>query len=143
MSNDSDSRNDSSPPDDLNDLNISDEEKQRIVNLLNRMIALGFASIYGEEDEDVPDVRVDCPSRIHSCRAACCSLSFALTNDEVKKGIVKHTHDKPFFIARNADGYCTHLDISTLTCTIWEDRPLRCRRYDCREDDQVKKILDC
>jgi hypothetical protein len=141
MSNDSDSSNDSRLPDELNDLNISDEEKQRIVNLLNRMIELGFGSIYGEEDEGVPDAHVDCPSRIHSCKAACCTLTFALTKDEVRKGIVKHNTDKPFFIARNANGYCAHLDISTLTCAIWEDRPLRCRRYDCREDDQMKKTL--
>ena len=141
MSNDSESREDSSPPDEPDDLQISDAEKQKIINLLNRMIELGFGSIYGEEDEGVPDAHVDCPSRIHSCSAACCTLTFALTKDEVRRGIVKHNSDKPFFIARNADGYCAHLDISTLTCTIWEDRPLRCRRYDCREDDQVEKIL--
>jgi len=141
MSNDSESREDSSPPDEPDDLQISDAEKQKIINLLNRMIELGFGSIYGEEDEGVPDAHVDCSSRIHSCRAACCTLTFALTKDEVRRGIVKHNPDKPFFIARNADGYCAHIDIPTLTCPIWEDRPCSCRSYDCGEDDQVEKIL--
>ncbi len=139
MSNDSDNRKDGSLPDELNDLNISDAEKQRIINLLNKMMELGIGSIYGEEEDGVPDAHVDCPPRIQSCRAACCTLTFALTKDEVRKGIVKHNPDKPFFIARNADGYCTHLDLSTMKCTVWQDRPLRCRRYDCREDDQVEK----
>ncbi|MDH4230728.1 MAG: YkgJ family cysteine cluster protein [Nitrospirota bacterium] len=140
MSTDKDNREDGSMPDEPDELQISDTEKQRIINILNKMMELGIGSIYGEEEEGVPDALVDCASRIRACRAACCTFTFALTKDEVKKGMVKHNPDKPFFIARNAEGYCTHLDISTLTCTIWEDRPLRCRRYDCSEDGKVKDI---
>ena len=138
MSTDQDKR-DSSLRDEPDELQISEAEKQRIVALLNKMIELGIGSIYGEEEAGVPDAHIDCASKIPACRAACCTLTFALTKDEVKKGKIRHNPDKPFFIARNADGYCIHLDTSALTCTIWEDRPLRCRRYDCSGDDQVKK----
>ena len=102
--------------DDLNDaevgqdnLQISEEERQRIVSILNRMLEMGIGSIYGQEEEGLPDAVFDCRSKIQECRAACCTLTFALTKDEVQKGIVKHDQEKPFFISRNKEGYCTHL----------------------------------
>jgi Fe-S-cluster containining protein len=39
--------------------------------------------------------------------------------------------------ARDADGYCSHLDRKTYRCLIWEDRPERCRNYDCRKDSNI------
>ena len=129
--------------DDLNDtevgrdnLQISEQERQRIVSILNRMLEMGIGSIYGQEEEGLPDAVVDCRTRIQQCRAVCCTLIFALTRDEVQKGIIKYNSEKPFFISRNSEGYCTHFDHDSLKCTVWNDRPLRCRRYDCREDRQ-------
>ena len=116
---------------------ISDQERKRIVSILNKMLEMGIASIYGQEEEGLPDTVIDCSTRIQGCRAACCTLTFALTRDEVKKGIIKHNQEKPFFISRNTDGYCTHLDRNSMECTVWNDRPLRCRRYDCTEDKQA------
>jgi len=115
------------------DLQISDQESQRIVSVLNKMLVMGIGSIYGQEEEGLPDAVIDCRSRIQECRAACCTLIFALTRDEVQKGIIKHNLEKPFFISRDPEGYCTHLDHNSLECSVWNDRPLRCRRYDCRE----------
>jgi len=130
--------------DDLNDtedspenLQISDQERQRIVSILTRMLEMGIGSIYGQEDEGLPDAVIDCRTRIQECRASCCTLTFALTRDEVEKGIIKFNSEKPFFISRNSAGYCTHLDHDSLKCTVWNDRPLRCRRYDCREHRQA------
>ena len=114
-------------------LQISDQERQRIISILNKMLEMGIGSIYGQEDEGLPDAVLDCRSRIQDCRAACCTLTFALTRDEVLKGNIKHNPEKPFFISRNTDGYCTHLDRSSMECTVWNDRPLRCRRFDCTE----------
>lgn len=129
--------------DDLNDteagqdnLQIPEQERQRIISILNMMLEMGICSIYGQEDEGLPDAVVDCRSKILECRAACCTLTFALTRDEVQKGIIKHNPEKPFFISRNPEGYCTHLDYNSLECTVWNNRPLRCRRYDCRENQQ-------
>ena len=127
--------------DDLNDIEdgqdnprISEQERQRIVSILNKMLEMGIGAIYGQEEEGLPDAVIDCRSKIQKCGAACCTLTFALTRDETQKGIIRHNPEKPFFISRNTDGYCTHLDRSSMECTVWNDRPLRCRRYDCTED---------
>ena len=114
-------------------LQVSDEERQRIVSILNKMLKMGIGAVYGQEEEGLPDAVIDCRKRIQECRAACCTLTFALTRDEVLKGSIKHNRERPFFISRNTDGYCTHLDRSSMECTVWNDRPLRCRRYDCTE----------
>jgi Fe-S-cluster containining protein len=50
---------------------------------------------------------------------------------------VQYSRRRPYFIARDADGYCPHLDRRTLACTVREERPLRCRRYDCRDDPGI------
>ena len=120
-----------------NYLQISDQERQRIVSIFNKMLAMGIGAIYGQEEEGLLDAVIDCRGRIQECRAVCCTLTFALTRDEVSKGNIKHNQERPFFISRNTDGYCTHLDRSSMECTVWNDRPLRCRRYDCREDRQA------
>lgn len=123
--------------DDPDYLALSDEEKQRIVSVMEKMLKMGIGAVYGLEDEDVPDADVDCEERIRQCNAICCTYTFALTKEEVQKGRIKHDAARPFFIARDADGYCPHLDRSTIKCTVWAERPLRCRRYDCRKDSQV------
>jgi len=116
---------------------LSDEEMRRIRAVMEKMLEMGIAAVYGEEDTAVPDADVDCESRLGRCRAKCCTFTFALTKEEVKKGHVIHNPERPFFIKREEDGYCPHLERSSLQCGIWEDRPLRCRRYDCTEDPQV------
>lgn len=81
-----------------------------------------------------PDADVPCSQLMGQCKAKCCTFIFALTKEEVKKGLVKYNKDKPYFIARDMDGYCPHLNRDNLNCEVWNDRPLRCRRYDCRGD---------
>lgn len=116
---------------------LAREEKIRIVSVLNKMLDMGMAAVYGDEAPDEPDADVPCQEALHQCRSKCCTCHFALTKDEVRKGIIEINPEKPFFIARDADGYCPHLDRDTLQCKIWDDRPLRCRRYDCREDADI------
>ncbi|RMD60263.1 MAG: YkgJ family cysteine cluster protein [Nitrospirae bacterium] len=126
--------------DDLSDdpdfLSLSDEEKERLLSLMERMLEMGIFAVYGLEDDE-EEVLFNCSDYLYRCKAQCCTFHFALTKEEVKKGIIKYNKKRPFFIAREEDGYCPHLDRSTLKCKIWKDRPLRCRRYDCREDKDV------
>lgn len=117
----------------LDDLNLSDEKKEKIISALRRMLEMGMAGIYGIEVEEIPDRIVDCHHRIADCRARCCTLNFALTKKEVSLGIYRHNPQRPFFIAQEADGYCAHLNRNDLRCSLWEERPLRCRRYCCEE----------
>jgi hypothetical protein len=120
--------------DDLDCLSLPDAERRRLISALQKMVEMGIAAVYGGEDEDAPDAAVDCTARLGKCRAECCTLAFALTKEEVEKGLIRHNPARPFFISRDADGYCPHLDRDTLLCAVWEARPLRCRRYDCRKD---------
>ena len=120
--------------DDLKDLPVSEEERRKIISVMNKMLGMGITVVYGREEEGIPDTVLDCDSRLDTCRARCCTFTFALTKEEVMKGLIRHDPARPFFIARDSDGYCTHLDRTRLECTAWKDRPLRCRRYDCKAD---------
>ena len=80
---------------------------------------------------------IDCESRLHLCRAACCRLELALSRQDVEEGIVQWDLSRPYLIAREADGYCRHLERATCRCTVWEQRPIPCRGYDCRDDKRI------
>ncbi len=62
---------------------------------------------------------------------------FSLTREEVEQGRVQYEPSRPYFIKIDPDGYCPHLDRETLKCAVWEERPLRCRQYDCRGDREI------
>lgn len=81
-------------------------------------------------------VEIDCGSRLHLCRAACCSMSFPLSLQDLEEGIVQWEPSRPYAIARRDDGRCVHLDRSC-GCTVYEQRPLPCRTYDCRSDTRI------
>lgn len=116
---------------------MSPEQRNKLLSLMEKMIDMGMAAIYGDEDEGLPDARVDCTKCIPNCKAKCCTLIFALTKDEVSHGHIQHNPVRPYFIARDEDGYCPHMNRQSYACTIWQDRPLRCRRYDCRDDSTI------
>jgi Fe-S-cluster containining protein len=116
---------------------IPEEEKKRVVSALIKMMEMGMGAVYGEEDENVLDAQVECVSLMDRYKAKCCTFTFALTKDEVEAGKIDHNQKKPFFIARDEDGYCPHLERYSMKCSVWDDRPLRCRRYDCTNDPHV------
>lgn len=128
---DSDSQYNTDP--DADDASLPEEARLKLRELMEKMLAMGLFAVYGEEDNHPEEVVLDCESVLQTCRAACCRLHFALTKEEVKKGRIRHNPVRPFFIARDNDGYCPHLDRNSLKCTEWEDRPERCRNYDCRK----------
>ena len=119
---------------------VPDEQRQKILSIMQKMLEMNICAVYGQEDVGVPDADVDCGPNLKWCRAVCCTFHFALTKEEVRKGHLKHNPSRPFFIARDPDGYCPHLDRDSLRCSVWPDRPLRCRRYDCRDDPQVVEL---
>ncbi len=82
------------------------------------------------------EAQVDCDRRKPICRAACCKLAYALTLQDINEGI-RWSLGQPFMNARKADGYCVHLDGDTLACSRYQDRPLVCRQYDCRNDHRI------
>lgn len=117
---------------------LSAEERARLISVMEKMLDWGMGAVYGDENEGVPDADVDCAARIPRCKAKCCTFIFALTKEEVAAGRIAYNTERPYFIARDpTDGYCPHMDRATCQCTVWEERPLRCRRYDCSDDPNV------
>lgn len=85
-----------------------------------------------------PNVAViDCQSRLHLCHAVCCKMRFPLSRQDIEERIIQWDLGRPYVIAKDADGYCRHLNRSGLCCTVHGARPLPCRVYDCREDPRV------
>ncbi len=80
---------------------------------------------------------IDCAARVQLCKAACCRLPFALSKQDVREGVVHWELGQPYLIEQGADGYCTHMDRGTCACTIYTQRPVPCRGYDCRQDQRV------
>lgn len=83
-----------------------------------------------------PEAIINCAERVHLCKAVCCKLNFALTPGEVRSGKVEWDRKLPYLIAHQENGYCAHLDEGK-GCSIFEDRPALCRRFDCRTDGRV------
>jgi Fe-S-cluster containining protein len=89
---------------------------------------------------DLP--RIDCESRIHLCKAKCCSLNFPLSFQDLDEGRVKWEYSRPYMILKKSDGYCIHHDASTGCCGVYENRPGVCRTYDCRNDKRIWKDFE-
>ena len=110
---------------------LSKEEREKIMEIALKRVVMINGKVYGLEDDAEPDAVVDCASITARCKAFCCTYVFALTQEEAKKGFYKYNAEKPFYIARDADGYCSYLDHTTFNCSIHDKRPLRCRKYAC------------
>ncbi|MDH5359805.1 MAG: YkgJ family cysteine cluster protein [Gammaproteobacteria bacterium] len=116
---------------------MTPQQREKLLTFMEKTLEKGLAAIYGDEEENEPDANVDCEQCIPYCKARCCTLIFALTREEVGKGIARFNQKRPYFIARDEDGYCPHLERQNYHCEIWQERPLRCRRYDCRNDENI------
>ncbi|MCB0120958.1 MAG: YkgJ family cysteine cluster protein [Caldilineaceae bacterium] len=80
---------------------------------------------------------IDCANRIHRCKASCCRLPFALSRQDIHEGIVHWDLGQPYLIEHGQDGYCTHMAHGTCACTIYDNRPVPCRGFDCRNDQRI------
>ena len=119
-----------------------DERKKVIADrLVEKFRQEGIGAAYQDPEHDkysfAATVEIDCASRIHLCKAACCRLRFALSRQDVEEGIVQWDFSHPYFIASGEDGYCRHLDRGCMGCSIHKNRPVPCRAYDCRQDKRI------
>ena len=119
------------------DTMMTDEERSHLKNILEKLMESGSLAVYGDEDSTNEPVSSHCCGRRKTCKSICCSFIFALTKEEVAKGIVKWNQKRPYFIAREKDGFCPHMDRRRLRCCIYKDRPRRCRKYHCYNDQNV------
>ncbi len=120
-----------------NHTEISEEQKAYIKKMLKKLMELGIGAVYGDEDDGENAVAFAHEERLSICKAVCCSFIFALTKEEVQKGLIRWDPQRPYFIDIDEDGYCHHLNRETFTCTILDERPQRCHKYDCRKDPNV------
>jgi hypothetical protein len=119
-----------------------DERKVKVgERLQKRFLDKGMGVVIQEPERDKyafkEEIRIDCESRVHLCKATCCRLSFPLTMQDIHEGIITWDLRSPYLIAQDADGYCKHLERSTCRCTVREQRPIPCKAYDCRNDQRI------
>lgn len=89
-----------------------------------------------------PPAEVDCGARMHVCHAVCCKLDFALSADEVERGVIRWDLGRPYMVRHAESGYCVHNDDSSRHCTIYENRPRPCRVYSCVHDSRIWNDFD-
>ena len=83
-----------------------------------------------------PDV--PCAALIDICKSRCCKLQFALSTADLDEGVIRWDYGRPYVIRQRAsDGKCVHNDPATHFCTVHAQRPLVCRKYDCRTDKRI------
>ena len=116
---------------------MTEEQLIYMRDMIQKLMEKGIFVVYGDEDEAAEEIAFDDGGRKEICKAVCCSFIFALTKRDKERGDAKWNPKRPYFIAVDDDGFCTHLDRKTLACKIWENRPERCRHYDCRKDSNV------
>ncbi len=116
---------------------------QRLVEKFNEAgmtVAIQESQIDKYKYQDGP--QIDCENRISQCKAACCRLRFPLSSQDLEEGIVKWDFGRPYLIAQGAGGYCRHLEAGSCHCSIYQQRPLPCRAYDCRGDQRIWKDFE-
>lgn len=119
------------------------DDRKKIVGerLVAELKAKGLGVMLQDPEEDKyafkGEVEIDCENRVHLCRASCCRLRFALSKQDVYEGLIKWDLGRPYLIAQDKDGYCTHFARDTCGCTVREKRPVPCRGYDCRNDKRI------
>jgi Fe-S-cluster containining protein len=104
---------------------------------LERGMAVAMQDFDVSKYEFTGGAEIDCESRLHLCKAACCRLPFALSKEDVQEGIVKWDLGQPYLNARDGDGYCMHMERGGCRCTVYQHRPIPCRGYDCRKDQRI------
>jgi Fe-S-cluster containining protein len=96
-------------------------------------IEIDQSNKYDEAGPDIP-----CAELLHLCQARCCKMGFPLSSADLDEGVIRWDYGQPYMIRQRAsDGFCVHNDPDTHGCTVHAQRPLVCRKYDCREDPRV------
>lgn len=103
---------------------------------------MASAGIALRKDTNIPEENtVNCAERMHICKAICCKLNFPLNAEEVESGIVKWDLGRPYYIRHDAGGFCCHKGASG-QCGVYNNRPVVCRTYSCKDDERIWKDFD-
>ena len=119
------------------------DERKRVIaeRLAKQNLDKGMGVLLPEPEYEKytyqPVVEIDCENRVHLCRASCCKLAFALSKQDIREGILHWDLSQPYIIAQGDDGYCSHLERGSCGCSVWQNRPVPCRAFDCRKDKKI------
>lgn len=70
------------------------------------------------------------PISCDNCDAVCCRLTVILMpGDRVPNQFVVVDRDGTQMLAKGEEGWCQALDLNTMRCTIYEQRPMVCRKF--------------
>jgi hypothetical protein len=120
---------------------LDERKKEAASNLIAKFSERGMGVVYQKPEQDKYSfeggAKIDCENRLSQCHAACCKLPFALSKQDVEEGIVRWDFSAPYVIARRPDGYCQHLDREKKCCSVYGQRPVPCRGYDCSKDKRI------
>ena len=94
----------------------------------------------GEGDDDFTPV--NCEERWQVCKAVCCKLDFTLNADEIEAGHIRWDMGRPYFIRHEENGFCTHLNLKTHGCGVYDHRPGVCKKYSCAKDTRIWKDFE-
>jgi hypothetical protein len=83
------------------------------------------------------DGEIDCAARVELCGATCCRLWFPLSHQDIDEGVVQWDLEFPYIIAQDGEGFCKHLHRGNGRCSVYQQRPLPCRAFDCRTDARI------
>lgn len=117
-----------------------EERKQEVKRYFEQKEKRPKVHLVATNDKYEPQAhtRVDCENRIHLCKARCCKLWFALSVQDLEERIVRWNYAEPYSIAQGGDGYCVHQEgTGSHRCGVYENRPLVCRTYSCKEDKRI------
>ncbi len=119
------------------------DERKKVVGqrLVEKLKESGNGVVFQDPEYDKytfnSGVEIDCDKRIPLCKAACCRLPFALSKQDVREGVVHWNFGQPYMIDQGKDGYCNHLERGACRCTVYQNRPVPCRGFDCRKDQRI------
>lgn len=120
-----------------------DKRKKAVADrLVKKFKDEGMGAVYQDPECDKysfdKEVEIDCASRVHLCKAACCRIfGFALSRQDIKEGVVRWDLGHPYMVSKDQEGCCRHLDRATYRCSVQEHRPVPCRAFDCRNDKRI------
>lgn len=131
-----------------------DERKREVAErLVKKFEDSRIGLLYQDPDEDKYSFKdnsnINCQNKINICKAVCCKIPFALSQQDVIERIIRWEFGRPYLIAHDKEGYCVHIDKKTYRCSIYKHRPIACRGFDCRKNkkwpvwkDYMSKIIN-
>ena len=119
------------------------DERRRVMSdrLAAEFRARGMGAMLQEPEYDKYNfeggVKIECEDRVHLCKASCCRLQFAISTQDIREGIIRWNLGRPYMIEQGMDSYCIHFERGKCRCTVYENRPVLCRAFDCRNDKRI------